>query len=253
MKSQELEYQEPLDFFKQLDLCDQTAVFLYSSTSQSYSGKYSVIALFPTQLIKTNDFSELSQITIDEKLQTAYFSSGYFGYISYDVKNQFEKLPIDQSADLKHPLIQFASFAVVYVFYHSEKKMRVYFDSLQSLEKVEHLKSKKSSNRSITIAQLHSNFTKSSYISAIEKVKEYIFAGDIFEANLTRKYFGEFSESPDASDLFVQLVQKSPSQYSAFMKFDDLLILSASPERFLKIKGRQVNSKPIKGTRPRST
>lgn len=98
---------------------------------------------------------------------------------------------------------------------------------------------------------LRSTFTHRGYLDAVARVREYIVAGDIFQANLSQRFQGRLAEPP--IELFRRLRQRNPAPFSAYLDFVDVQILSASPERFLRLDPirRQVETRPIKGTRPR--
>jgi para-aminobenzoate synthetase component I len=97
---------------------------------------------------------------------------------------------------------------------------------------------------------LRSTFTRRGYLAAVARVREYIVAGDIFQANLSQRFQTELRSEP--FDLYRQLRRRNPAPFSAYLGFGALQILSASPERFLRLdEGRQVETRPIKGTRPR--
>jgi para-aminobenzoate synthetase component 1 len=98
---------------------------------------------------------------------------------------------------------------------------------------------------------LRSTFTRRGYLDAVTRVREYIVAGDIFQANLSQRFETGLAEPP--FDLYRRLRQLNPAPFAAYLDCGDLQILSASPERFLRVHGerRQVETRPIKGTRPR--
>jgi para-aminobenzoate synthetase component 1 len=97
---------------------------------------------------------------------------------------------------------------------------------------------------------LRSTFTHPGYLAAVGRVREYIMAGDIFQANLSQRFQAVLSQPP--FQLYRRLRQKNPAPFAAFLGFDDLAVLSASPERFLRLNDqRLVETRPIKGTRPR--
>jgi para-aminobenzoate synthetase component I len=95
------------------------------------------------------------------------------------------------------------------------------------------------------------NFTKEGFERIVQKAKDYIRAGDIYQVNLAQRQSRLFRGNPYA--LFEQLVWRSPAPGGAFIDTGESQILSSSPELFLKIQGRQIVTRPIKGTRPRST
>ncbi len=97
---------------------------------------------------------------------------------------------------------------------------------------------------------LLSNFTRASYLAAVEQVIEYIRAGDIFQANLTQRLMFPSDESP--LNLYLRLRQRNPAPFAGCFFHNDWAILSASPERFIQLDENGIaETRPIKGTRPR--
>jgi para-aminobenzoate synthetase component 1 len=99
--------------------------------------------------------------------------------------------------------------------------------------------------------ELRSTFTHRGYLDAVARVREYITAGDIFQANVSQRFESPLNEPP--FELYRRLRQRNPAPFAAYLDFDDLAVLSASPERFLRlgVGPRLVETRPIKGTRPR--
>lgn len=98
-------------------------------------------------------------------------------------------------------------------------------------------------------AKITSNFTKEQYINAIEKIREYIRSGDIYQANMTQRFQCTTEENP--FDIYSKLRKINPAPFASFMDFGEGHIVSSSPERFIKIKNRYIETRPIKGTCPR--
>jgi para-aminobenzoate synthetase component 1 len=97
---------------------------------------------------------------------------------------------------------------------------------------------------------LRSSFAHAAYIEAVRRVREYIFAGDIFQANLSQRFETPLSEEPWA--IYRRLRVKNAAPFAAYLEFPELTVLSASPERFLRVDtAGNVETRPIKGTRPR--
>jgi para-aminobenzoate synthetase component 1 len=98
---------------------------------------------------------------------------------------------------------------------------------------------------------LRSTFTHRGYLDAVSRVREYIVAGDIFQANLSQRLQAPLGEPP--FELYTRLRHRNPAAFAAYLDFQDIGVLSASPERFLRLdeNGRHVETRPIKGTRPR--
>lgn len=99
-------------------------------------------------------------------------------------------------------------------------------------------------------AGLRSSFTHDDYLHAVSRVRDYIVAGDIFQANISQRLEAPLHESPWA--LYRHLRALNPAPFAAYLDFDGVTVASASPERFVKLDhARHVETRPIKGTRPR--
>jgi para-aminobenzoate synthetase component 1 len=97
---------------------------------------------------------------------------------------------------------------------------------------------------------LRSSFTHEGYLDAVNRVREYILAGDIFQTNLSQRFEAPLEEPP--WDLYRRLRMQNAAPFAAYLDFPEALILSASPERFLRVSpDGHVETRPIKGTRPR--
>jgi len=97
---------------------------------------------------------------------------------------------------------------------------------------------------------VRSNFTRAGYLDAVAHVIEYIFGGDIFQANLSQRLEAPLAGTP--LELYGRLRRRNPAPFAAFLEFGDVVVASSSPERFLRVHdGRRVETRPIKGTRPR--
>lgn len=88
-----------------------------------------------------------------------------------------------------------------------------------------------------------------SFKASVQVIRDYIEAGDCYQANLSQEFFGKFTGDPWCA--FQALAEANPTPYGAFIRSGAYSVLSISPERFLEIEGRTVKTSPIKGTRPR--
>ncbi|GAB4151176.1 MAG: aminodeoxychorismate synthase component I [Planctomycetaceae bacterium] len=95
-----------------------------------------------------------------------------------------------------------------------------------------------------------SDFSREQYLKAVERVIEYIYAGDIFQANLSQRLLWPQDRSP--LELYERLRKVNPAPFAGYFACDDWAIMSASPERFLRIEQGEVETRPIKGTRRRA-
>ncbi len=93
------------------------------------------------------------------------------------------------------------------------------------------------------------NMSAAVYLSKVRRIKEYIAAGDVYQVNLTQRFSAQTSATPVA--LYRRLNRVNPAPCAAFLRWDDRAVVSASPERFLDLRAGQVETRPIKGTRPR--
>ena len=94
------------------------------------------------------------------------------------------------------------------------------------------------------------NFDLASYTAAIARIKAYIASGDVYQVNLTQRFTTPLPCQSYA--LFQRLRERSPAPFAAYLSFGAVQVVSSSPERFITVRGRQVETRPIKGTRPRS-
>eukprot|EP00913_Durusdinium_trenchii_P008862 g8328.t1 len=97
---------------------------------------------------------------------------------------------------------------------------------------------------------LLSDFSRDEYIRTVERVIEYIVSGDVFQANLSQRLLFPLRQSPD--ELYRRLRTENPAPFAGYFAHNDWAIASASPERFLRVAGREVETRPIKGTRRRA-
>ncbi len=100
------------------------------------------------------------------------------------------------------------------------------------------------------LAGVSSNFSRSAYLAAVQRVIDYIYAGDVFQVNLAQRLLCR--AHCDSTALYRQLRHCNPATFAGYFDLGDSQILSASPERFLKVADRSIETRPIKGTRPRT-
>jgi len=99
------------------------------------------------------------------------------------------------------------------------------------------------------LSGLMSNFSRDGYLKTVERAIEYIFDGDVFQVNLAQRLL--YPAHDDPISLYLRLRERNPATFSAFFDAAEFQIVSASPERFLNVQGGLVETRPIKGTRPR--
>jgi len=90
-----------------------------------------------------------------------------------------------------------------------------------------------------------------SFIDGVARILDYLRAGDTFQVNLSRAWTATFRDAPDVTELYRHLRRASPAPFSGLMRWGEAAIISASPERLLRVRGRRIDTRPIAGTRPR--
>ena len=200
------------------------------------------------------------------------FTGGVVGYWSYDFGRRLERIPAIARDDLGLPDVLLGFYDVVGAYDHHTRQAWLISSGLPLDDALRHSRAQQRLDLFLRLLAagrrqpvrlprrdealvLPSTFTADGYRRAIEQVKEKIRAGDIFQANLSQRW----SCPTDGADpgtlalaLSDALASLSPSPHGGFFAAPDHAIASASPERFLELRDRRVETRPIKGTRPRS-
>ncbi|MGA1824487.1 MAG: aminodeoxychorismate synthase component I [bacterium] len=204
-----------------------------------------------TYLKKTINAIKIKNI----KFKHLPLSCGCIGYFGYELKNILERLPQTAHDDLNLPDMYFVFYSTFYIYSLATKKLLRIDNTGPGISRI---KSKNNAPETepdcsyapLTHLTLHSNFTHDEYIIAIKRIKEYIKAGDIYQANLSQRFHISAPQIVP-SQLFKYLFNLNPAPFFAFLDGGDFQILSSSPERFLYLRDSKVETRPIKGTRPR--
>ena len=226
-------------------------IFLYSALDQENNNSKSYISFAIKEIIKSDNFTEIEERILKNNQEN------YFGYLSYELKNKIEKFEAINNKYITIPQLYFASFHFNLEFDHEEQKLICKFPE-NLTDKFENFfknidKNINSNRKKLNITDLKSNFSDQEYLKKIQNIQNRIKEGDIYQANLTRKFHGKLNNTENNHfDIFKSLMQISPGNFSSFIKFDNLEIISSSPELFLDIENSKIKSCPIKGTSPRS-
>ena len=167
-----------------------------------------------------------------------------FGYISYDVKNEFENLPSANLDGLEFPEIHF--FIPQTLFKIEKDNISLIYGDNSLLPDVKEvfLENKVKKTNPITLTP---RITEEEYLAKVQCVKENIQQGDIYEMNFCYELFNENVEM-DPFETYKKLNKLTNAPFSCFGNFNKKYILSASPERYIQKNGPQLISQPIKGT-----
>lgn len=184
--------------------------------------------------------------------------AGFFGYLSYDLKDRLERLPRTTLDDLNLPDICFYAPSLIVVediFEKSRTLYRTVIDEASANRRYERFRRilKEPPPQIQPFCgqpeTFQSNFERRDYLTALEKLHEYIAAGHIYQANMSQRFSMQYSGS--GFELFERLFKMNPAPFFAYINAGDHEIVSTSPERFLSQKGDKLETRPIKGTRKR--
>lgn len=175
---------------------------------------------------------------------------GFCGYLAYELKNQIEAVPQTAEDDLQLPDIWMMFPGIVEIFDHDKKLLSTYsmtneYFSPLVLNKLSGIKPTK------TPAFDSQPQQKEKYIEGVKTIRDHILHGRVYQANLTRRISLPLSEPPFSA--FKRYYNANPADQFAFIQSGDHQILSTSMELFLQKKRSVLESRPIKGTRPRGT
>ena len=176
------------------------------------------------------------------------FIGGAVGFISYDTVRYWEKLPRKASDDLNFPDAQLGVFDDGIVFDHRQRRAFYYYSSGNRLSEIEGLIKQPSNHETLVCSKPKVNVTKEHFEKAVEKAKDYIASGDIFQVVLSKRY--GFRVEGDLIAFYRSLREINPSPYMYFLKAGDQQIVGSSPEMLVRVDNRVVETFPIAGTRP---
>jgi para-aminobenzoate synthetase component 1 len=276
--------------------------FLDSADNNGKTGRYSFIGYDPfltvmskgsnilTQSSKSitrktgNPFDELRHLLNSFRLENSFepipFTCGAVGYFAYDLCHFIEKLPDTTIDDIEFPEMCFSFYDTIIAVDHLENKcfllsININQNSQKSTAKrIDHVlkmirngsntpyEEESRFNGSRIKRKIISNFSKENYLRAVERAKQYINAGDIYQVNLSQRFQTQIETSP--YEIYKRLRKINPASFSGYLRFDNKYVVSSSPERFLSLqnatgstgkqsdgKVRNIQTRPIKGTRPR--
>ncbi|MGE0607377.1 MAG: anthranilate synthase component I family protein [Pirellulales bacterium] len=216
------------------------------------------------------------------------FQGGAAGLFSYDLGRELERLPRPVQDDFQSPALAIGLYDVVVAFDHAAGRAWIISQGLPETEpraRTDRAQQRLRQFREILRApatppcpsddqypplatppasfdirhapgrisfpSLSSNFTPDGYLAAVRRAIEYVHAGDIFQVNLSQRLLCRAEDS--SLELYRRLRQRNPATFAAYFDLGDQQIVSASPERFLQVRKRQIEARPIKGTRRRGS
>ena len=238
--------------------------FLLQSTAAGGSlGRYDILFAYPGDTLIAGDepcFLEALDkrwrgLHVAEQDDDLPFRGGWFLYLGYELAAEIEPgLALAQDPVLP------AAFAVrcqtALIYDHEAAVCHLVCETPDCVNREQILTDIDAidRNRAVATARVLSVTEEDSvtFTDAVLRAKEYISAGDVYQANLSRQWSAEVAPDIDASDIYAALCESNPGPFAGMVRWQDIEIISSSPERLLQIRDGIVSTRPIAGTRPRS-
>ena len=195
-----------------------------------------------------------------ENVSEIPFIGGAVGLIAYDYSRQIEKIPVLAEDDRNLPDLHFGFYDGIAALNHetgvlSLIALGIREDAGQVIEQlraiVDSVTNSLPEPARPQIGEWKWNLEYTDYLSAVDRIKEYIASGDVYQVNLSQRARCRYQGCPVR--LYQALRASNPAPYCALICCEAYTLFSTSPEQFLRKRGRQIETRPIKGTRPRGT
>ncbi len=249
-------------------------LWLDSARRDDPRGRYSFLAVEPTQTVVVRgqrvEITEGGGTRIEEGDPLAIleglwrevqgpccphlppFQGGYAGFFGYDLARTLERLPVIAQDDLGLPEVMLGRYEKVLAFDHLAGRCWAFARHPQQLDAwVEQLVQAEPPPFVGMELAWKAHFTPETYADAVAQVIAYIWAGDIFQANLSQRMEAILPKGWSPFVHYCHLRQVNPAPFAAYFHTEDVTLASSSPERFLWLRDGAVETCPIKGTRPR--
>ena len=194
------------------------------------------------------------------------FLGGAVGYLSYELRHHIERLNCTTVDDINVPDCFMGFYDGIIILDHLEQKL--YLSTLgivaNECDRIEYLESKLRQGLKTVDdrlipnippiweeTEIRSNFTRDEYMDALDRIHEYIRLGDIYQVNLTQRFEADMQCDPQT--LYQVLRKINPAPFASIVEFGEGTIVSSSPERYLKLREKMMQTRPIKGTMPRGS
>ena len=218
------------------------------------------------------------------------FQGGLAGLISYEYNRQLEAIPANRFRDFDIPQLAFGLYDVVIAFDHVKNEAWLISQGFCNQDADAHVTDLENEERRVRADQraqhflsilssppshaepvqfeviseselapqftvpgpdgLTSDFSQEQYLDAAQRCIDYVYAGDVFQINLSQRLLAKASCSPH--QLYQRLRQCNPATFASYFDLGESQIISASPERFISVHGSEIETRPIKGTRRRT-
>jgi anthranilate synthase component 1 len=278
-KSVIADFLTPVSAFLKLEKNRPYAFLLESVEGGERVGRYSFLGCDPFlitrhKISERNDFVRSVRATMSRFKSVRLpnlppFTGGAVGYFAYEMVRTVEDIPSTGRDDLGIDDAVLMFYKTVLAFDHLRHQIHIISNLLvdeskdsiaqqyeAAVAEIANIEAQlraplelKNGSHKPGEPSVHSNFEKSAYLKAIEKAKDYIAAGDIFQVVLAQRFELDLPVAP--FDIYRALRIVNPSPYMYFLKMPDTSIVGSSPEMLVKIREREVEYRPIAGTQPR--
>ncbi|MEZ9548202.1 MULTISPECIES: aminodeoxychorismate synthase component I [Vibrio] len=181
------------------------------------------------------------------------FIGGALGYFSYDLGRRVETLPSRAKRDIEAPDMAVGLYEWAVVIDHQLKTACIVGNNIEQHHDwlMQQLVQSKPTHAAFGLTTpWQSNMSEESYATKFDSVQEYLLSGDCYQINLAQRFNAQYQGSEWLA--YDKLEQYNSAPFSGFIRLANCAIISVSPERFLELKDNVIETKPIKGTRPRS-
>ena len=239
---------------------DSYPYLLASNTRGGQNARYSMLLAHPQEIVSqySGDLDCLDAINVDIatlRQQTIFpFSGGWFVFLSYEYAQVIEPQVNYFKSKTSLPVAFRARIPALITIDHELGQAHIVLEdeyaSLLTQIRADICSCKDYEPGDLTTGTIVEDDPET-YIEYINRTKQYIRDGDIFQANLSRNWRVEFEQTCDPIALYHSLRQSNPAQFAALIKYGDQYIISSSPERLISVRDGIAQSRPIAGTHPR--
>jgi para-aminobenzoate synthetase component I len=174
------------------------------------------------------------------------FDGGFAGYLTYDFGMEIMNVKRENEESFKIPDVYFGYYEDFIVIDHVNKLTYIYTDKNEVIEAIKEGQGKEYAISEIEGINLKSKFTREEFENRVERVREYIRKGDVYQVNITQQFYGLGKINP--YEVYARVRRANYGPYNAFLDINGSYILSTSPEQFLRRRGEYITTRPIKGT-----
>jgi len=255
----------PFEFFRKIYAKYDHVFILESLTGPREMSEMSVIGFDPTLIVScdankfhvknhegnsdtydiTEPIEQLRELVPKVKDDRFRYIGGAVGYASYDAIRYWENLPLGNKKLEGYPYMEFGIYTDGILFNHRENQVHYFYIDKP---RIDELKLEDAEEDSFEYTEPSRNIDQSKFEKMVEKAKNYIYDGDIYQVVLSKRF--NFDAKGDLIKIYDKLREVNPSPYMYFLKMKDKAVIGSSPEMLVRVSSGNVETFPIAGTRP---